>query len=588
MGRMVDVPDTDGPGDGGGGGYTGNDPTVGQGWTIDATADTITFGIAPATGTNNVVIKEFTTGTLTNTTQFAIGAWCAEYGFPSECEFFADRLWFAGTPTDPQTIWGTQTGDYSNFGRTVPLVDTDAINITINARQVNAVTDLVPLDSFIIMTKGGEWKMTEDDKGNISPGIGLKPQSFTGTSGLQCMVVGQTAIMVQEQGSRVYDIGYRFESDSYKPQDLSVWADHLVEGHTILRMEWAPAPHKVISFVRDDGVLLGCTYMPEQEVIGWHRHDTGASIPTDGEELGDQDVIEDIVTLPGTSETEVYVLVKRTINGSTKRYIEQLAPHFIEDPADWFYVDSGLTYDGRNAAATTVTLSGGTLWTESENLTLTASASLFVGVGDEGDGFSITDGTDTVRVEIIDYVSATVVTVNSIGTVPAGLRSTALADWTLQRNSISGLSHLEGRTVSILTDGSVHPQRTVASGAISLAYPAGVVQVGLPYRAHLETLELNMPGANVMRDTKKLIQSAGLLLRNSRGVKAGSRLDYLYDLSQREFENYGAPTQPLTGYGRIDVSAEWGTNSGHMHIVSDDPLPCEILGLVTKFQASES
>ena len=583
MGRFND-PGVDGPGDQGGGGYTGNDPTTGQGWTIDATADTITFGIAPATGTNNVVVKEYTAGTLTGTNQFAIGAWCAEYGFPSECEFFADRLWFAGTPTDPQTIWGTQTGDYSNFGRTVPLVDTDAISITINARQVNAVTDLVPLDAFIVLTKGGQWKMTEDDKGNISPGIGLKPQSFNGTSSIQSMVVGQTAIIVQEQGQRVFDIGYRFESDSYSPQDISIWSDHLVEGHTLLRMEWAPAPYKVIWFIRDDGVALGCTYMPEQEVIGWHRHDTGAT----GEAMDeDADVIEDIVCLPGTTETEVYVLVKRTINGQTKRYIEQLAPSFVEDSADWFYVDSGLTYDGRNSTATTVTLSGGTNWTEDENLTLTASSALFVGSSDEGDGFEITDGTNTVRVRIIDYVSATVVTVNSVGTVPASLRSVALTGWTLQRDSISGLSHLEGREVAVLTDGSVHPLRTVSSGAISLAYPAGVVQVGLPYRAHLETLEVNVAGAQTIRDNTKLIQSAGLLLRNSRGVKAGTRLDYLYDLAQREFENYGAPTTALTGYGRIDVSAEWGENSGHMHIVSDDPLPCEILGLITKFQASD-
>lgn len=580
MSRFND-PGVDGPGEGGGGGYTGNDPVTGQGWVIDSTADTITFGIAPAAGTNNIVIKEYAAGTLTGTNQFAIGAWCSEYGFPSEVEFFADREWFAGTPTDPQTIWGTQTGDYSNFGRTVPLVDTDSISITINARQVNAVTDLIPLDAFIVLTKGGAWKMTEDDKGNISPGIGLKPQSFTGASSIQSMVVGQTAIVVEYQGQRVHDIGYRFESDSYKPQDLSVWADHLVEGFELLRMEWAPAPYKVVWFVRDDGKLLGLTYMPDQEVIGWHRHDTGATVLGTG-----QDEVEDIVCLPGLTETEEYVLVKRTINGSTKRYIEQKAPAFIEDAADWFYVDCGLTYDGRNDTATTVTLSGGTAWTEDESLTLTASSALFVGTSDEGDGFSITDGTDTVRVSIIDYVSATVVTVNSVGTVPAALRSVALTGWTLQRDAISGLSHLEGREVAILTDGSVHPARTVSSGAISLAYPAGVVQVGLPYRAHLETLEVNMPGGETLRDMTKLIQSAGLLLRNSRGVKAGTTLNDLYDLPQREFENYGDPTITLTGYGRIDVTAAWDEDNGHLHIVSDDPLPCEILGVITKFQAS--
>lgn len=562
------------PGDpGGGGGYVPPPPS-GQGWTIDAVGDTITFFIAPANGAA-IVVKEYAPGALTGTSNFALGAWCAEYGYPSEVEFFSDRLWFAGTVTDPQTVWGTQVGDYGNFGKTVPLVDSDAITITINARQVNAITDLIALDKFLIMTKGGEWIMTEDQKGNISPGVGLKPQSYRGTGGVQCSIVSDTAIMVQEQGSRVFDIGYRFESDGYKPQDISVFAEHLVQGYTLTTMAWAPAPFSLVWFVRDDGTALGCTYMPEQEVLGWHRHDT------DGE-------IEDIVTLPGTTETQIYAIVKRTIDGQTRRYVEKLAPSYVDDVRDHFYVDSGLTYDGRNSTATTLALTGGTEWTEDEDLTLTASSALFVGASDINDGFLVSSGDESVRLRIVGYTSSTVVTVNSVGTVPATFRTGSFADWVFLRDTVSGLDHLEGETVAILADADVHPQKEVVGGTVLLDYPAGVVHVGLPYRAMIETLEINDPGQPTLRNTKKLMHRIGLIVRNTRGIQVGSHLDHLDELPQREFEAWGENTSPLTGFGRVDITAQWGVDAGKLYIVSDDPLPAEILAIVPTFMASEN
>lgn len=574
-----------GVGGGGGGGYI-PPPAPGQGWTVNATADTITFSVAPATGTNNIIVNEFVTGTLTGSTKWAIGSWCAAYGFPSEVEFFSDRLWFAGTPTAPQTIWGSQTGDYSHFGRSTPIVDSDAVTFAINARQVNAVMDLVPLDKMIVLAKGGEFLMRGGQDDVITPStISVKPQSYLGTDGLQSKVAGDTAIFVQEQGQHVFDIGYKFESDGYRPNDLSIWATHLVEGFKITRMEWMPAPWSVLFFARNDGKWIGCTYMPAQEVIGWHRHDTGRDIMGDGD-----DAIEDIVTLPGSEQTEVFAIVRRTIDGVTERYIEQLASYFVDDIRDWFYVDSGLTYDGRNTTAVTLSLTGGTTWAEGDELVLTSSAPLFSGVGDIGDGFILSNGTDSVRVEIVGYTSTTVVTVGSIGTVPASLRDVALTDWVFQRDTIGGLSHLEGREVAILVDGSVHPTKTVIDGAVALDYPGGVVTVGLPYRAHIETLPLNNPGAQTIMDSKKLLTSVGLLVENTRGVKVcGGPLDpeYLYEIPQREFENYGDPTRPATGYIETGVSADWGQDRGHFHVISDDPLPMEVLGLLPKFLAAD-
>lgn len=548
-----------------------------QGWKIDNVAHTITFKEPPPTGTGNVVIKEFATGAVGGTDCWAEGAWSQYRGFPTEVEFFSDRMVWASTLADPQLVWASNTGDYSNMGKSSPIVDSDGFSFAINTRQVNAVMDLVPLDKLIVLAKGGEFLMTGGQDEVVTPStVDIKPQSYHGTGIVQAKVVGDTAVFVKEQGQHILDIGYRFEQDGYRPNDLSVWADHLVDGYAINRLEWMPAPYRVIPAVRNDGVMIGCTYMPEQDIIGWHRHQT------DGEIL-------DVACLPGQKQTELHVLVRRKVNGEDRVYLEQLADFSVGDIRDWCYVDSALTYDGRNTGSTTVKLTSTTTWDETGALTLTASAALFVGADDVGDGFAIDAGNgETLRVVITDYMSATQVKVVSVGTVPPSLRAIPTTAWVLQRNTISGLDHLEGRTVSILSDASVHQQRVVTGGTITLSSPGGVVQVGLPYRAMLETLEVNAPGGEPIRGSKKLIQSVGLLLNDSRGIKAGSNLDYLDVLAQREFENYGDPTLPLTGYGTIPVSSEWGTDSGHVYIVSDDPLPCEILAITPRLMVGDA
>jgi hypothetical protein len=546
-----------------------------QGWTINATADTITFYVAPASG-SAISVQEFGAAGSGGTYIWAVGAWSERFGYPGEAEFFNDRLWFAGSVADPQTVWASNIGDYNNFGRSSPIVDSDAVSFTINARQVNAIRDLVPLDSLLIMTTGGEYKVTGGQDDVVTPStIGVKPQSNHGSGMISARVTGDTALFIKEQGQHVRDLGYQFDKDGFRGVDLSIWADHLVEGYTFKQLEFAPAPWSVAWIVRSDGVMVGCTYLPEQEVTGWHRHDT-------------QGQILDVCCLPREDETQVYVLVQRQVNGQTVQYIEQMAPSRYSDPADYKYSDSLLTYDGRNTTATTVTLTTAGGWTEDDSLTITASMAIFTGVSDIGDGFVLTLGEDRVRVRIVAYNSPTVVTVRSIGTVPEALRAAPTTEWTFQRDTITGLGHLEGMEVVVLVDGSVHSNRTVSGGAISLDSPAGVVQVGLGYRGHIETLEVNAPGGDTMRPMKKLTFQLALQVRNTVGVYFGSSLDLLDPVPQREFENYDEPTTPSDGVLQLPLSAQWGQDDGHVHIVSDDPLPMEVLSIMPKVAFSDT
>lgn len=558
-----------------------------QGWTIDQPNEEITFYEPPGTGVDNIVVTESSAGTG-GTDVWAVGAFSVRYGYPAEVEFFANRLWFANTPSDPGVLWASNINDYPNFGRSSPGVDSDALTFAINSRQVNAIKDLVPLDNLLVMTSGGEYKMTAGQDEVVTPGtIGVKNQGNAGSGDVPALVIGESAIFTQEEGQKPRDLRYQFEKDGFRGADISVWAEHLFAGYEMRALEYWKSPWQVVWFTRSDGVRVGCTYMPEQEVLGWHWHDT------DGLYL-------DACSLPGKKESECYYLVERVIDGETVRCIEQQAPTRADTESDLFFVDCGATFDGRNTGATTIQLSTGAGWTEADELTITASDPLFVGASDVGDGFelwtdvtTIEDGLAVVtrykvRLVIEEFTDTTNVLARSVGTVPESLRDVALTSWTIQRDTIGNLWHNEGKNVSVLQDGAVAGPYLVEDGQIVLDTPAGVANIGLPYTCEVETLELNAPGGESMRDQNKLAYKVAILLLASRGVKAGGINTVLYPVKARSYENYGQPPFLKTGVVDVNIQAGWGTDAGRVRIVSDDPLPMEILSITTKAVSSNA
>lgn len=546
-----------------------------QGWTINPTTDKINFYEPPPTGTNNIVVKEFASGAFGNTTSiWALGAWSSEYGYPAECEYFGDRMWFACTYAQPQTVWASRVGAYSDFGKSSPIQDDDAISATLNARQLNEIRDLVPLGKLVALTSAGEWQVSGGGDDVITPSsVGFQPQSYRGVSQAQSVVVGNSALFIQDRGTVVRDLSFRFEDDGYDGNDLSIFAAHLMEGHELTDIAYQQSPNSVVWLVRDDGVLLGLTYVREQEVIGWHRHDT------DG-------FVENVCVIPENGDDVLYIGVRRVIDGVTKRFVERLERRLVQDQIDCFFVDSGLSYDGRNTAATTVTVSGGFAWDESEDLTITASAATFTfSAPDTGDTAWIGDQVKvgSTRFIVVDWVSTTVMTVRVIGSVPVDIREVATSGFVLMRNRIQGLDHLEGKTVSVLSDGNVEGRKVVTDGEITLDRPGGVVHVGLPYTSDFETLELNVIGSETVRDRQKIIPKVTLLVDKTAGIWAGPSFDRLEMWRPREFEAYGEPTTLLTGAASIDVSTNWG-ESGRVCARQTDPLPITILGVIPELK----
>jgi hypothetical protein len=542
-----------------------------QGWNISNTAHTITFLEAPANGAA-ISIKEYAQGSVNASDLWALGAWGDAVGYPGEVEFFASRLFFAGTTNNPQTIWSTKINNYNNFGKSVPTADDDAITATLNAKQVNAITDLIPLANMIMLTTGGEWKTGGGSNDVLTPStVSFKPQSQYGASKVPGLIVGDSGLFVQGRGSYVRDIGYQFAVDSYTGNDLTIFASHLVQGFQIVDWTYQQSPFSVVWAVRNDGTLLGLAYFKEQQVSGWFHCDT-----TNG-------IYESVCSITENGTDVVYVIVRRVINGQTVRYVERLGDRFFSDQRDAFFVDAGLSYDGRNSngyVGQTMLLTGGVTWSDQEDITMTCATARFT---PDSAGCWVKlygDDVDPRVVEIRAYVSPTVVTVRGIGAIEPLFQNSLIWIWDYCPLKFSGIDHLEGETVSILADGSVIDPTEVVNGSITLDYPAAVVHIGLPIIADFETLEVNVIGQESVRDKRKTISKASLVVNQSRGLKVGPDPTRLRETPPRVVsDGYYNPNSLQNDLVEAYIDTTFST-SGRIFVREDQPLPACILGVI--------
>ena len=259
--------------------------------------------------------------------------------YPACVTYHEQRRWFAGTDGKPQVVWATRTGTESNLTSSLPARDADALEFKIASTQYNRIRHLTALSDLIAFTAGGEFRIYADSAPAITPtSLSIKPQSYSGASSVQPVVTSASILYVQAQGSRIRELSYSWEANSYRTVDVSLLTPHRFNGHTVRQLAYARAPDQTLWAVRDDGVLMGLSYVPDQQVFGWHFHDT------DGE-------FESVTVVSEGNEDVLYAVVKRTVNARTVRYIERLNTRIFVDQEDAYFVDAGLTYDG--APATT-------------------------------------------------------------------------------------------------------------------------------------------------------------------------------------------------------------------------------------------
>jgi hypothetical protein len=276
------------------------------------------------------------------TTRWSLGAFGGDQGFPRAIAFYEERLYLAGTTGQPQTIFGSVTADFENH--TPGTEDDSAINVTIASDQVNVIKHMIPGRFLQIMTTSAEFTLSGGTGTTaVTPtNVNVLRETTFGSGDVRPLRAGASTIMIQKGGEKVKEVTFSLDTDGLVGRDLTVLGEHLARGG-LTDMVWQQEPELVLWFVRGDGTLIGLSYDPANNTIGWHQHP-----------LGGDGVVESITAIPSGTEDQVYLSVKRTIDSSVVRHIVFMKSiYFNQDVEDAFYVDSGITYDG--SATTSIT-----------------------------------------------------------------------------------------------------------------------------------------------------------------------------------------------------------------------------------------
>ena len=299
-------------------------------------------------------------------TTFRLGAWSGTTGYPSVGGFYEQRLFAANNTDQVQTFWASQTADFENHtpdnrddANDGTVEDDDALNYTISADNVNAIRWMSPgEDTLVIGTTGGEW-VPESAGASLTPSdIVVRRQTTHGSADVDPVRIGSVVLFVKRAARRVMEFGFAIEVDGFRALDMNRIAQHITVGG-LSEVAFQENPESLVWSVRGDGQLLSMTYRREEDVVGWGRHIMG------GVFSGGNPVVESVAVIPGANgagqvqnsedRDEVWVIVKRTINGATKRYVEVFERDWEDgdDEDDAYYADSIITYD--SVATTTIT-----------------------------------------------------------------------------------------------------------------------------------------------------------------------------------------------------------------------------------------
>ncbi len=341
------------------------------------------FRLLGETADTNFVDNNFET--LSETLPEALDHFSGVDDYPGVCAFFEQRLILARSNNKPTTFWGSDTGAYNSFGRHTPIEDSDSYEFTLASGEMNEIHWVVPLNEMLLGTSGSEWKAGGGGSAITPTNINARVQSWYGCSPMQPLVVGRTVLFAGRSRRSVRNFSYSLEADGYAGNDLTVYANHLFAGRTIVSMCHQRDPDGIVWVVLSDGGLLSCTYSPEEDVVAWSRHATAGRfesccsvVDPDG---GDQ----------------IYFCVARDMGGASRRFIEMLTPHAdaVGGEADGFFVDCGLTYRGNPAGRI-----GGLDHLEGELAACLADGCVFENLAVRDGGITLPDGFKAALVHV--------------------------------------------------------------------------------------------------------------------------------------------------------------------------------------------
>jgi hypothetical protein len=479
--------------------------------------------------------------------------------YPSVLEFYKQRMAYAATRLRPQSVWLSRPSLFSSLFKSIPTQDDDAILFTLVARKRQNIRHMVQMKSFIIFTDTGEWVLRGANGAPLTPST-AEPDFETSYGChpiLRPIPIGNRILFVKNVGSTILDLGYEYTADTFKADDLTRLTKDLFKHKEIVAYAYADYPYNMLFCVLSDGTMAVMTYVREHEIWGW------TTMSTNGKIL-------DVSAVSEGSLYSVYVQVEREIDGVKEYFIERLVNTQSDRIDELNYLDCSLTYTDDREYTNFTYLDETTVELDIAGHGLAVGAVLQYDFSEY----------DTVRL-LVDSVSGDTLTcsIQRVSEVPEGIPASGTIY--ICAKILTNLNHLEGEPVSIVADGFVLPKLTPVLGELTLPEHYARVHIGIDYRAHVETLNLDHQ-SRIGGYLFKALDRITLNLTRSRGVYVGSA-NSEQDLepipSRDSSDNMYYPGSPLDGPYEVPAHVAWDREA-FVRVESRSPLPLNIKNIV--------
>jgi hypothetical protein len=562
--------------------------------------------ITGVTDTTNAVMTIITAlDSASATANWQLGAFSDTTGHPSCVTFFEQRLVFAGTTDQPQTIFFSKSGDYENMDANIggTIADDDAIIYTIASNQVNAIRFMTATRTLIIGTAGGEFTVSGGgtDSAVTPTNILIKKQSNHGAANVDAIAVGNATLFLQRAKRKIRELAYNFDVDGYIAPDMTILAEHISEGG-LTQIAYQQEPNQIVYGVRGDGELVGLTYQREQQVTAWHRHIFGGR-------FGNATItVTDYANIANGTR-----IVLTKADGTTTTFTSATS-----STTGKFHTTTSNNQSATNLKTLIDADSDFTATVSSNVVTITETSPLSTGfltvtslddstrLAKTNEGKAVCESVAVIPTDDTEYQVYVIVkrTINGAtrrfveilnvfdfdetDNTSFNFLDSALSYSGSAATTISGLDHLEGQTVSILADGATHPDKTVSSGSVTLDRSALNVKIGLAYTSLLQTMRLNAGSQNGTSQGKtKRIYDITVRMFETIGVEVGpdlSNMERIPFRSSADLMDEGIP--PFTGDKEVEFRGNYETD-GFIYVRQRQPLPFTILSLYPRLTTND-
>ena len=562
------------------------------------------WGIISAQGTNTVTIKlktemanirggtdgsaPATTNSETRkrgTPDFRLGAFSIGEGFPSVSQIYQQRMVFAATNIQPSTVWLSETNNFYSFapselpaqdspssiinGEAIEVVtSSSALTFTLDSDTLDQIKWIAESKKLTMGTSAGVYMLYGSETNLVVTPFRFtinRESSFSATD-TPPVVVSNALMYTQIGGKDVQQLLFEGQQGQWFNSKISIKGYDVIKTSTIEKMVWQERPNNVIWMMMDDGRLLSLSYDRQTSFQAWSEHVIS----------GTNAKVTDIEMIATSSHDQIWMKIERTINGSTKYYMETMARFPTEGALArnaLVFSDSALTKSIAGKAFTVTSSSGLLVTSASHGLIDTQRISVSnsggalptgLAVGEE---YYVRDKTDnTFKLALSSGGTAIAYTNAGSGT----------HSWATKQ--VTGLDHLEGESLQVYYDGMQHSNKTVSSGSVILENTAGTdVVIGLPYNGEIETLD--PPAPENQYSYSKQVKNISLLIEESLGIKIEYGDENEEILFRTSGDLMGTQIPLFSGKRKLSLSGmAW--EDFDIKIVSNGPFPMQINSIV--------